>query len=547
MKHKLYLFLLFTFFLRSVNGQTDTLPITKAIDTLFSNTLDYECEDFSADLQIPTETITEIPQISLSTNSDEEPNHTDRLVYWLHGLGGSAQSWAAAASVSEDINNGIADYPARRIESEIPSYVDAQTVNLFHAAEQVESQIEILTQAYENRADTDPDYDRRQGILIAHSQGGVVGRQIDLNYVEHPADKAFGGIVTFGTPHAGAFIATDSSEHLVFSLASDLCVALAEPSVLEVIEPSFLGDIIANKLLKDLTLEEFITSGCDFLTNSGLPLVLGAQQQNTRLDYTPNSNRLAILKAHDESDNDVPNKVAFYGVEEEPVIWNTVHSLNNKPDLLPPSKTFQADDGNEDCDAEDAATTCFANRQKDKAMLKFMEWSEIFENQYNRGNLGGHFCNLPVLSSGVCVDEARRIRDSWARAFNFWDTANEKYKIAIGALKLEFVEGESICLCQDAQQPLTYEAFLGSCGDNVPDGYINCNTIKATRTINKIEHESDGVVLANSAMDYEGAEKVKMQGSNHQQMRNDENTKVGLFRLWEGEYGPFFLTEEKNN
>jgi len=82
-----------------------------------------------------------------------------------------------------------------------------------------------------------------------------------------------------------------------------------------------------------------------------------------------------------------------------------------------------------------------------------------------------------------------------------------------------------------------------ACEQSIP-GLTDCYSRPVFST-NRIEHESDGVVLAKSAMAYPGAKAVPMDGSNHQQMRNDENTKKRLFELWNGEHGTFFFTKEK--
>jgi hypothetical protein len=45
---------------------------------------------------------------------------------------------------------------------------------------------------------------------------------------------------------------------------------------------------------------------------------------------------------------------------------------------------------------------------------------------------------------------------------------------------------------------------------------------------------SDGVVLSSSAQAFPGAGTILMNGSNHQQMRNDENTKTVLNTIYNG-------------
>jgi hypothetical protein len=46
-------------------------------------------------------------------------------------------------------------------------------------------------------------------------------------------------------------------------------------------------------------------------------------------------------------------------------------------------------------------------------------------------------------------------------------------------------------------------------------------------------------------MNWQDAKSVLLPKSNHQQMRNDENTKIQLNALWDGEHGAFFETAIK--
>lgn len=61
-----------------------------------------------------------------------------------------------------------------------------------------------------------------------------------------------------------------------------------------------------------------------------------------------------------------------------------------------------------------------------------------------------------------------------------------------------------------------------------------------------VEYESDGVVLASSAMAYPGADvgpDNALIGSNHQQMRNDSNLGAKLEELFAGDHGSYFETD----
>ena len=462
--------------------------------------------------------------------------HADRIVFWTHGLGGTASSWAPAANVSENPNNGIGDYPARRIISDLPSYVSAQNVNLDAAARDYMLQLESTTNTIINNPDTPSDYDKFNNFVIAHSQGGLVSRWADMLYAnETPANRTFGGVVTFGTSHGGAAII--ENEHLVFELGAELCSAISEPKVLETIETSFIFDLFLN----GENLAEFTGNTCDFLGNNGLQALLAGQNQNITNDYKPNAPALSTLKNHDSNNSGVQNKVAFYGVESEPVLWNLLNGLANKPEEQAP---FQAnDDGNLKDWAED---------QQTQARMKEMEWRMAKDRRRKRASI---LCNtlvgfLPVGTT-VCLiarnraNEASDIWLSWNKAKVFWESANDKYKLAMGGLVIEETTTQK-CLCEEEipggnGEKVTY-VYPGACQTNS----TNCRTIMSTEYGTPMDFESDGVVPMHSAIDYPNAKiGQKMSGSNHQQMRNDTNTKDRLNELWQGNHGNFFITEVK--
>lgn len=63
-----------------------------------------------------------------------------------------------------------------------------------------------------------------------------------------------------------------------------------------------------------------------------------------------------------------------------------------------------------------------------------------------------------------------------------------------------------------------------------------------------VDEASDGIVVESSAKNFpQGSsalptKAVEMTGSNHQQMRNDGNTKNRLIELFQGEHGQYFRT-----
>ena len=368
----------------------------------------------------------------------------------------------------------------------------------------------------------------------------LVARWLDLIYTDIPEDRTFGGIVTFGTPHHGSFLATEKSEALVKELAEELCVAFTTPQTLEALDGSFLVRFIAGFFINSGTVEEFVENGCQFLSQEVFIRLLAAQNKNIRNDYVPGAPALTVLNDHDRNNNGVPaeNKVAFYGVENEPVLWNTANALMNNPELKP---VFSAGD--------DGGTAAWAMDQKEEAAMKLMEWETTIITRLKKE---GEECSFPkVLLILPCkiaenrVNRARNIRNSWESALNFWNTANDKYKIAIGALEIPILEDNTVCLCEGSDpggSPGSFSITLpGACPEE-----SSCRTVEDVVLGTRMYHPSDGVVLESSAKNYPGAAKaVKMDGSNHQQMRNDINARDRLNELWGGTHGSFFETPVK--
>jgi pimeloyl-ACP methyl ester carboxylesterase len=484
------------------------------------------------------------PILSFPPEGETSPpqSNEDRLVFWLHGLGGSPESWAKPADASQNNFIKIEGYPARKIRSIQPSYESQQNATLNLAANHLRGIMESATQTFEGNSELGDDYTRENHFIIAHSQGGLVARWLDLIYTTQGISKEnrpLGGIVTFGTPHGGAFVATEESKELLQQLAEDLCISTIEPKVLATIDEKLINSLLVNILTSFQEIRDFIGKGCHFAAHEGLPLLLAAQNKDMRKDYIPNAPALEILKTHDENGAGLSNKVAFYGVEEEPVLWNTANALFDKPEL---KEVFSANG--------DGTTAFNAEINRRDIFLKTLEWEETYKKRIKNANTVciGTFI-IPLVNVIACNIAVNRANDaqqtyfSFSNALNFYDTANDKYKIAIGAIELE--TSSTGCLCEHESNGFQF-TFPGDCNGQTEIGdFINCKPENLQITV-IAEHPSDGVVTVPSATAYPGAKyKIKMEGSNHQQMRNDTNTKNRLNELWEGDFGIYFDTNKK--
>jgi hypothetical protein len=138
--------------------------------------------------------------------------------------------------------------------------------------------------------------------------------------------------------------------------------------------------------------------------------------------------------------------------------------------------------------------------------------------------------------------------DKYISAFNqgytWFDRVDDQYKIVIGALEIERIK-ENWCSCYIEATGQTEEWKLSPGDICVHPGTKNCVTFTKT-VFNRVEKGSDGVVLVESASNWPDATySLKVNGSTHMQLRNDENTRSTLYDLLEGDYGDFFETEKR--
>ncbi len=140
------------------------------------------------------------------------------------------------------------------------------------------------------------------------------------------------------------------------------------------------------------------------------------------------------------------------------------------------------------------------------------------------------------------------IEAAYYRGWQWWLNANESFKTLIGAI--EYVPDGIDYLCDCTEEDESGNV-IGTWIEEVDDpvdcmynGYIDCETSEIA-SFAPVELESDGIVLAKSAMAYPGANAGPdnaMPGSNHSQMRNDSNLETKLDELLDGFHGMYFRT-----
>ena len=452
----------------------------------------------------------------------------DREVYFIHGLGGQGdEDGTVGISWSQASLYAASEY---KINASRPDYAD---VSLDFAALELRSDLEAIDEADDH------------AIIIGHSQGGIVSRRIDYSYFTEewgPEPRSFGGLVTFGSSHQGARVLNNKEDLMAWSGAT--CSALTAGPVAEYVESNFFLDL----LLNPTSMGNFNDFFCNTLENNIAPILFKDYFSGITESYEVGSEQLAELNAF------VPEipYVCFYGVETEPLMWNTlVHLLDgHEPNNVITYGEMPFGAGG------DNTLTEFANAMTELYFTKYISYNNLAETYadviygFDLTTIGCYltiFCALDITDD---YEESAFIRDEYKKGYDWFLDANTNWKGFIGAYEL--TETGQTCYCMDIGplgdlNAVEYPASPdGSC--ITEDDDTNCYTFANYDWLFK---ESDGVVLTESASTCSGliAETPeysrKMYGSNHFSIRNDSNTKTMLDDLFEGNHGLFFATPER--
>ena len=452
----------------------------------------------------------------------------DREVYFIHGLGGQGDedgtvgiSWSQASL-----------YAASRywINSSRPDYAD---VSLTFAAYELKGDLEAIDAADDH------------AIIIGHSQGGIVSRRVDYSYFTGewgPEPRTFGGLVTFGSSNQGAMVLNNKDE--LMEWAGTTCSALTAGPIAELVETNFFLDLFLNTT----SLSNFNDFFCGILENNIAPVLFKDYYTGITESYEVGSPQIMELN---EFVPEIPY-VCFYGVETEPLMWNTLTHLldGHEPNNVVTYGEAPFGSGDDNTLAE------YADVMTDLYYSKYMLYDNLAQTYadiiygFDLTTLGCYlsiFCALDITND---YEESLFIRDEYKKGYDWFLDANANWKGFIGATELVEVGQTCYCIDDGPLGDLNAEEYPAAPDGNcITDDYnTDCVTIENYDWISK---ESDGVVLAESASDCLGqlapvpGYSRKMYGSNHFSMRNDAQTEIKLDELFSGNQGLFFATPER--
>ena len=369
--------------------------------------------------------------------------------------------------------------------------------------------------------------------------GGLVARNLDRMYAQgNASERRIGGIVTFGTPHQGAKIL--NNKDMFTSFAQGMCSELTAGFIEETIERNFFFDLITSgSSVRQL----FVENACTPLAQL-VPSLFNNFTPPITNDFSVGALKLNEINAFQSN---IP-KVAFWGKETPgSEMWRQLSSL-----LLQRPTDFPA------FEAPDNKLLDFRN----SAIQVYQDKVTFYQTFYDNRS----YCNwwqwwlfpLDCSWNAHLLDEARDIRDEYQKGLNWINNANDQWKIIIGAKRFdEVISNGYECECQDYDYDgNAYGGSFTTVVENINDcqgnGWLqSCSptgNMTTFTTYVPVDEASDGIVVESSAKNFpQGANILptptrEMTGSNHQQMRNDNNTRNSLFELFEGQHGLYFRT-----
>ncbi len=466
-----------------------------------------------------------------------------RNVFFIHGLGGSNESWQRASMALQYTASQGIGFQARHCDAHRLLY-PGNYYSLSAPADDLHTEIDIIVNAtnYSNPLyNPDPD----KNFLIAHSQGGVITRaMLDLNY-QNGFVHGYGGIVTVASSLQGAHIL--NNKPLLNMFIDDACRALIAGPVVQTLPITISPRL--NAVLEGIG-RKFEDNAC---TAAGVivPQVLSELNSAMAMDFAVGASFINDLntKAYLDAISANPvnrdlHKVAFYGVEpNENLIWRTFNWMVQSPNSVDP---WEANDD-------------FWLLDEQVKPLRLHYLTKVVENNDAADAVSATLFNPCTWFGNQAKRNALRQKaQEWQRGVTWIDNANNGWLTIIGA-KVEVPVGEW-CWCYCWRPPLLPPKIIET--DDCSHCQALCEPFPLisadpfTKLVWTIK-ESDGVVLAESAQDmpYATHEPVRLRGietdpqnwtgSSHMQIRNDDALRRHMTKLLDGDYGDFFKLQKQ--
>ena len=450
-------------------------------------------------------------------NNGCPPVRDERQVFYWHGYQGDAGAWDPVAPYSE----GTWELRANQ-----DSYA-ASAESLQSSAGRAEDQIL-------NIADLQDRPDRN--ISIAHSMGGLVMRKMGVPTAAGGLE-ALGGVITVGTPHAGAGPADVLTlyPNRFPNTVAEACRVLVTPLVEESLldppfgppPPAYGGlNFRSNALVAFGLVDRIVDLACGTLPNVVTGLINFVATGIEPELSTAGVVGLAPLSAQ--------HNAAAYGVEEpEGIAARMVGTILSPPNTMP---LFSAD-ATDDIGLAAVATV-------------------VADYRAGRDRNSSNVICISFPPTGRCLlwqSARRRVAGHYRDALQYLGRLDQIYGNLIGTDRTQSSLAGCDCTEYDHGSTVrTWQAPIptsGGCGSlnasTGPGTWIQC---RERYDISFVTVPSDGFIAARSAMNAPGAnyEPFYMEGSNHLQMKNDSQTDRLMDYIFDqGWDASFFRTDRR--
>lgn len=479
-------------------------------------------------------------------NENKYENYLDsmrrnRIIFWAHGLGGDEESWRPAMN---NVSNGSEDgtFPARDVFNYTMKYTNGNISMRDCGA--------TLGQGLQEKVilHQQDSLKKHFNMIISHSQGGIVSRTLNQLKENQPNNQDFGGIVFFTVPNDGAYILKSAKNGAGLHFSSWACHLLAAPKIKEKIEGL---PWIAKLLVNENDISKNITNVfCDNASNVVNYLLNTIAEQAQTDDYLPGAKHLSDLKELEMNPDRKfkTHRVNFYSEEPDEgyLIWRTLQYQWKSP-LVGNNFSANADNGKGTLKYE---VDDFHQKYIDK--YEEYKWLYIFSLDCMPGNTLGYF---------KCK-KYKKLKDSFKNAFEFFEDSNKRWKVIIGARYQEIgcmITGYEYVDLDNPYHTVPIEYFFegvtdeAECNQIVSDFKADQNVQSVYGSIRKggnfYEIPSDGIVTVESQANLPGHNVInqKIYNSSHMQIRNDDNLKQSLMKLFDAELNslPEFINSEK--
>lgn len=443
----------------------------------------------------------------------------DREVLFAHGLGGERAAWGAVAA---DLGHRY------ELNYDLIDYGDLQGQTIEAVSSNV---LSLLPDEHDRAQDV-----RDQTIFVGHSLGGLVGRQMirEQQATGYTADtKFYGGLVTFHSPHGGAPIAADRVA--LNNFFSEACHDLTDGPIRALTDglPWFIkfndydnvepGERPERRHIYAAT-QQFVDNGCtgtafDLAFES---LVLSRTLPRVADDLAPGADFIDEIADHGNPFGLATASIV--GFEEQPAALKLFGS---------------AFSGVSDADAYSA--------NDDSTMFMFVRREQI-SNYYERSRQKREEADRinPFWLDpwyGAKIRKKNRLyatSEAFARGARWWVGLNESWLSLVGATERRSRPPTYRCDCTSPARG-NWQVEVPTESGCRRQEWMNSAGASCTATIQYHNNElvylpSDGVVPLTNQQAWETDVSWRAEGSNHLQIRNDDNTKEAFdVHIFQGE------------